>query len=61
MGKRNIGYSLRQRADTILLSADGCEVKLIVHRAGLDQSNVIKWIKRFNEDEIDALGDIRNR
>lgn len=56
--KRNIDYSLRQRADIILLSAQGCEVKLIAHRTGLDQSNVNKWIKRFNEGGIDALGDI---
>ncbi len=56
--KRNIDYSLKQRADIILLSSEGCEIKLIAHRAGLDQSNVNKWIKRFNEGGIDALGDI---
>ena len=56
--KRNIDYSLRQRADIILLSNEGCEVKLIAHRVGLDQSNVITWIKRFNEGRIDALVDI---
>ena len=46
--KRNIDYSLRQRTDIILLSSEGCEVKLIAHRVGLDQSNVNAWIKRFN-------------
>lgn len=56
--KRNKDYSLRQRADIILLSNEGCEVKLIAHRVGLDQSNVITWIKRFNEGRIDALVDI---
>lgn len=56
--RRSIDYSLRQRADIILLSAQGCEVKLIAHRTSLDQSNVNKWIKRFNQGGIDALGDI---
>lgn len=56
--RRNIDYALRQRADIILLSSQGCEVKLIEHRTGLDQSNVIKWIKRFNQSGIEALGDI---
>jgi transposase len=56
--KRNIDYSLRQRADIVLLSAEGCEVKLIAHRIGLDQSNVNNWIKRFNEGVIGALCDI---
>lgn len=56
--KRNIDYSLRQRADIILLSSEGCEIKLIALRVGLDQSNVNMWVKRFNEGGIDALGDI---
>lgn len=56
--KRNIDFSLRQRAEIILLSSEGCEVKLIAHRVDLDQSNVISWIKRFNQGGIDALGDI---
>ena len=56
--KRTVEYSLRQRAEIILLSAKGTEVKLISCWTGLDQSNVIKWIKRFNEGGIDALGDI---
>lgn len=56
--KRAIEYSLRQRAEIILLSAKGTEVKLIACWTGLDQSNVIKWIKRFNEGGIDALADI---
>lgn len=56
--RRNIDYSLRQRADIVLLSAQGCEVKLIAHRVDLDQSNVNNWIKRFNQGGIDALGDI---
>lgn len=56
--KRNIDYSLRQRADIVLLSSEGCEVKLIAHRVGLDQSNVNMWIKRFNEGGTDSLGDM---
>ena len=56
--KRNIEYSLKQRADIILFSSEGCEVKHIAHRVGLDQCNVNKRIKRFNEGGIDALGDI---
>ena len=56
--KRNINYSLRQRADIILLFADDCEVKLITQKTGLDQSNVNRWFKRFNEGVIDVLGDI---
>lgn len=58
MRRRNIDYALKQRADIILLSSEGCEVKIIAHRTGLDQSNVNKWIKRFNEGGIEALGDI---
>ena len=50
--------SIRQRADIILLSAEGYEVKLIAHRCGLDQSNVNMWIKRFNEGGVDSLLDI---
>lgn len=57
--KRTIDYSLKQRSEIILLSSQGCEVKLIEHRTGLDQSNVIKWIKRFNQGGIEALGDIQ--
>jgi len=56
--KRNIEFSLRQRADIILLSDQGCEVKFIALSVGLDKSHVYKWINRFNEGGIDALGDI---
>ena len=56
--KRNIEFSLRQRADIILLSDQGCEVKFIAHSVGLDKTHVYKWINRFNEGGIDALGDL---
>jgi transposase len=56
--KRTVDYALRQRADIIILSSEGCEVKFIEHRTGLDQSNIIKWIRRFNQGGIEALGDI---
>ena len=54
----NLDFALRQRIDIILLSTQGCEVKLIAHKIGLDQSNVNKWIKRFNEGGAESLGDI---
>jgi transposase len=56
--KRNVDYALRQRVDIILLSSQGCEVKLIEHRTCLDQSNIIKWIRRLNQGGIESLGDI---
>jgi transposase len=55
--RRRTAQGLAQRAQIILLAADGLENKAIAHRTGTVENTVGKWRRRFAEQRLDGLLD----
>ena len=57
--KRNIDFSYKQRAQIIMKSSVGNDVKSISKQLKIAPSTVIRWIKRFNSGGFDSLKDLK--
>src|SRR4030081_3340809 len=55
--RRRTAQGLAQRAQIVLLAADGLENKAIAERAGAVENTVGKWRRRFAEKRLDGLLD----
>ena len=55
--RRRTAQGLAQRAQIVLLAADGLENKAIAHRTGTVENTVGKWRRRFAEQRLDGLLD----
>jgi len=47
-----------QRAQTILMCAEGASWSVICARTGLSRTNSLKWQRRFQEERLDGLKDL---
>ncbi len=54
---RNLPHSLVQRAQIVLLAADGKQNLQIAEHVGMNRINVGKWRRRYAADEIGGLYD----
>src|SRR5260370_36248511 len=55
--RRRTAQGLAQRAQIVLLAADGLENKAIAHRTSTVENTVGKWRRRFAEQRFDGLVD----
>jgi transposase len=55
--RRRTAQGLAQRAQIVLLAAEGLENKTIAQRVGAVQNTVGKWRRRFGEHRLDGLYD----
>jgi transposase len=57
VGSHRTQQRYSRRAQVILLSAEGRTLKEISSRSGLNETNCLKWRKRFVEDRVEGLKD----
>jgi putative transposase len=57
VGSHRTQQRYSRRAQVILLSAEGLTLKEISSRSGLNETNCLKWRKRFVEDRVEGLKD----
>jgi len=55
--RRRTAQGLAQRAEIVLLAAEGLENKAIAQRVGAVENTVGKWRRRFAQDRLDGLYD----
>jgi transposase len=55
--RRRTAQGLAQRAQIVLLAAEGLENKAIAHRTGAVENTIGKWRRRFAEKRLDGLLD----
>ncbi len=55
--RRRTARGLAQRAQIVLLAAEGFENKVIAHRVGAVGNTVGKWRRRFAQERLDGLYD----
>lgn len=57
VGSHRTQQRYSRRAQVILLSAEGRTLQEISSRSGLNETNCLKWRKRFVEDRVEGLKD----